>query len=176
MLKKFKNELKDFSKHNFWRYTLIGFNLIWICCSGRRNCNLLHFSKRDFQLIITGSFRVSLFIDLGFLWDLGTGWRGALGTFMISRKGSYWWGNLTFGMGWWGNTQSASSLGNGSGNASGKALGNAKHIIISHFFFKFKQQGNANMGDVCILLENSVLMFCDEFPYFNKTLCMKLRN
>ena len=41
-----------------------------------------------------GSFRVSLFIDLGCPWDLGTGWRGAFGTFMISRlicQDSDWW-------------------------------------------------------------------------------------
>ena len=35
--------------------------------------------------LIAGSFRVSLFIDLGFPWDLGKGWWGHLGTFMISR-------------------------------------------------------------------------------------------
>ena len=34
---------------------------------------------------IAGSFRVSLFIDLGCPRDLGKGWRGDLGTFMISR-------------------------------------------------------------------------------------------
>ena len=33
----------------------------------------------------TGSFRVSLFIDLGCPRDLGKEWRGDLGTFMISR-------------------------------------------------------------------------------------------
>ena len=32
-----------------------------------------------------GSFRVSLFIDLGCPRDLGKEWRGDLGTFMISR-------------------------------------------------------------------------------------------
>ena len=36
-------------------------------------------------LFIAGSFRVSLFIDLGCPRDLGKGWRGDLGTFMISR-------------------------------------------------------------------------------------------
>ena len=35
--------------------------------------------------IIAGSFRVSLFIDLGCPGDFGKGWRGDLGTFMISR-------------------------------------------------------------------------------------------
>ena len=34
---------------------------------------------------IAGSFRVSLFIDLGCPRDLGKEWRGHLGTFMISR-------------------------------------------------------------------------------------------
>ena len=35
--------------------------------------------------IFAGSFRVSLFIDLGCPRDLGKEWRGDLGTFMISR-------------------------------------------------------------------------------------------
>ena len=35
--------------------------------------------------VFAGSFRVSLFIDLGCPRDLGKGWRGDLGTFMISR-------------------------------------------------------------------------------------------
>ena len=35
--------------------------------------------------IIAGSFRVSLFIDLGCPRDFGKGWRGDLGTFMIRR-------------------------------------------------------------------------------------------
>ena len=37
-------------------------------------------------LVFTGSFRVSLFIDLGCPRDLGKGWRGDLGTFMINRS------------------------------------------------------------------------------------------
>ena len=37
------------------------------------------------EAIFAGSFRVSLFIDLGCPRDLGKGWRGDLGTFMISR-------------------------------------------------------------------------------------------
>ena len=36
-------------------------------------------------ILVAGSFRVSLFIDLGCPRDLGKGWRGDLGTFMISR-------------------------------------------------------------------------------------------
>ena len=32
-----------------------------------------------------GSFKVSLFFELGYQSDLGTGWREAFGTFMISR-------------------------------------------------------------------------------------------
>ena len=35
--------------------------------------------------VIAGSFRVSLFIDLGCPRDLGKGWGGDLGTFMIRR-------------------------------------------------------------------------------------------
>ena len=35
--------------------------------------------------VIAGSFRVSLFLDLGCPIYLETGWRGAFGTFMISR-------------------------------------------------------------------------------------------
>ena len=45
--------------------------------------------------------RVSLFIELGCPRDLGKGWRGDLGTFMISRpsyQGSHWW-KLAFGIG-----------------------------------------------------------------------------
>ena len=37
------------------------------------------------EIFIAGSFRVSLFIDLGCPGDFGKGWRGDLGTFMISR-------------------------------------------------------------------------------------------
>ena len=36
-------------------------------------------------IFIAGSFGVSLIIDLVCLYDVGTGWWGALGTFMISR-------------------------------------------------------------------------------------------
>ena len=38
-----------------------------------------------FDQLVAGSFRVSLFIDLGCPRDLGTGWWGAFGTFKISR-------------------------------------------------------------------------------------------
>ena len=43
----------------------------------------INFSERE--RIIAGSFRVSLFIDLGCPGDFGKGWRGDLDTFMISR-------------------------------------------------------------------------------------------
>ena len=41
--------------------------------------------KSSLEDNFAGSFRVSLFIDLGCPRDLGKGWRGDLGTFMISR-------------------------------------------------------------------------------------------
>ena len=43
---------------------------------------------------ITGSFRVSIVIELGCTGDLGMGWWGDIGTFMINRpilQGSVWW-------------------------------------------------------------------------------------
>ena len=42
-------------------------------------------STNILNYLFAGSFRVSLFIDLGCPRDLGKGWRGDLGTFMISR-------------------------------------------------------------------------------------------
>ena len=71
-------------------------------------------------------FRVSLLIDLGFPWDLGKGWWGHLGTFMISRpiyQGSYWW-KFSIWNGWLGANQSPSSSGNLVGNSVGNVVGN----------------------------------------------------
>ena len=48
-------------------------------------CVLMDYTKLNLTFLIAGSFRVSLFIDLGCPWDLGTEWRGAFGTFMINR-------------------------------------------------------------------------------------------
>ena len=54
-----------------------------------RNYLVVEKSEYDRWLV-----RFSLFIDLGFRWDLGRGLWGALGTFMKSRlimQGSDWW-------------------------------------------------------------------------------------
>ena len=59
------------------------FNGSLLCCV-HDICPSSTFSN-VFHQLVAGSFRVSLFIDLGCPWDLGTGWRGAFGTFMISR-------------------------------------------------------------------------------------------
>ena len=68
-----------------------GQSIIHVC--SWPNCNL---SLNSDQTIIARLFRVSLFIDFGCLSDLGIGWRGAFGTFMVSRptcisQGSDWW-------------------------------------------------------------------------------------
>ena len=58
----------------------------WIWCKVYNALNLrICFYSNTSVKIIAGSFRVSLFIDLGCPKDLGRGWWGDLGTFMISR-------------------------------------------------------------------------------------------
>ena len=73
------------------RTVLRGQSVIHVCSKAKLWCNL---SLNIGQTIIAGLFRVSLFIDFGCLSDLGIGWRGAFGTFMVSRpilQGSDWW-------------------------------------------------------------------------------------
>ena len=55
------------------------------CVLGPRTQGLIPIEGNIFTEIIADSFRVSLFIDLGFPQHLGIGWWGSLGTFMISR-------------------------------------------------------------------------------------------
>ena len=42
-------------------------------------------------------------------------------------------GNLTFGIGWWGSNQSASSLENLVGNSAGNAAGNVAGNVAGNF-------------------------------------------
>ena len=119
----------------YWHYCQLG---ILIICSLLYLYHILLVNVKlnmhtSLDQFISGLFRVSLFINLRSPQDLGTGWLGALGTFMISRHiykaviGDWWklniWirmlgvNQLDFSMG------ISITLGNGLGNSFGKYFG-----------------------------------------------------
>ena len=72
--------ISEIKTYNKWHATHIDtfYKLVALSAAQMKN-------NSSIGMLVAGSFRVSLFIDLGCPGDFGKGWRGDLGTFMISR-------------------------------------------------------------------------------------------